>query len=125
MKLRQGFTLIELLVVVAIIGILITIAVPKFSKMTDGARKSATEANHRQIVSAVSMYIAAHNGITPNAQALLDTYLPPKGAASDGVAALKDKPEGSTYSFTYNADKSVTIKAFLDGATTPHCEWTS
>ena len=50
MKNRNGFTLIELLVVVAIIGIIASIGVVAYSGYTNAAKRSATLANHKQIV---------------------------------------------------------------------------
>ena len=122
MKSRQGFTLIELLVVVAIIGILITIAVPRFMSMTGGARVAATKANHRQIVSAVSMYIAEKDGAVPTATSDLDAYLPAYTSGNNAVEGLWDKPAGSVYNF--NSDgRVVSIEATLDGA--PIASWTT
>ena len=47
---RNGFTLIELLVVVAIIGILAAVGVVAYSGYTSGAKKQATNSNHKAIV---------------------------------------------------------------------------
>ena len=47
---QKGFTLIELLVVVAIIGILAAVGVVAYSGYTSGAKKKATETNHKIIV---------------------------------------------------------------------------
>jgi prepilin-type N-terminal cleavage/methylation domain-containing protein len=101
MKQRKGFTLVELLVVVAIIGILITIAVPRFMSMTGSSKKAALQANHRIIISAVTMYMAEHNGGFPTADSQLTPYLPPSATSGlSGLAALQGNPEGSTYALT-------------------------
>ena len=46
----KGFTLIELLVVVAIIGILAAVGVVAYNGYTASAKKSATTANHKNVV---------------------------------------------------------------------------
>ena len=57
-KKRKGFTLVELIVVIAIIGILVLIAVPRFGSITDAAEQRTVEANHRILISAAQMYYA-------------------------------------------------------------------
>ena len=47
---HNGFTLIELLVVVAIIGILAAVGVVAYNGYTASAKKSATTANHKNVV---------------------------------------------------------------------------
>lgn len=46
-KLNKGFTLAELLIVVAIIGVLVAISIPIFSKQLEKARDAVTIANIR------------------------------------------------------------------------------
>ena len=56
-KTIRAFTLIELLVVVAIIGILAAVGVVAYNGYTEGAKSSATKANHAQVLK----YIAAES----------------------------------------------------------------
>ena len=53
MKIKQmragGFTLVEIMIVVAIIGLLIAVAVPNFSKMRKDAQKTACHAQLQSI----------------------------------------------------------------------------
>jgi len=118
MKLRKGFTLVELLVVVAIIGILVLIAVPRFQSMTDGARRRTAEANHRIIVSAVTMFIANNNGAMPTDPAQLTPFMSPTFAELNGPAGGPAQPAGAIYTFTpgtVDGRATVTITTTLDG----------
>src|SRR3989454_7285060 len=52
----RGFTLIELMIVVAIIGVLVSIAVPLYANVTARSRIAKAQADIRSLVTAVSMY---------------------------------------------------------------------
>jgi len=54
---RAGFTLIELLVVIAIIAILAAILFPVFAQAREKARQSVCTSNHKQLGTALQMYI--------------------------------------------------------------------
>lgn len=52
---HNGFTLAELLIVVAIIGVLVAISIPVYSKLVQKARLAANQANARAAYSAVEV----------------------------------------------------------------------
>jgi type II secretion system protein G len=58
---RRGFTLIELLVVVVIIGLLASIAIPKFSATKDKARMASVRSDLRNVMTAQEAYFADFN----------------------------------------------------------------
>ena len=57
-KTTRGFTLIELLIVVVIIGILVAIAIPKFSNSKGRALVSQMKSDLRNMVTAQESYMA-------------------------------------------------------------------
>jgi prepilin-type N-terminal cleavage/methylation domain-containing protein len=57
-KSRAGFTLIELLIVVVIIGILATIAIPKFAATKDKAKLASVRSDLRNVMTAQEAYWA-------------------------------------------------------------------
>lgn len=105
MKNRKGFTLVELVIVVAIIGILVAIAVPRFAGLTDNARIRTFQSNGRAIISAITIYAADHNGRFPAAASggnVFDTlvdenYLTIQVEGGTADAPFDGAPEGATY----------------------------
>jgi prepilin-type N-terminal cleavage/methylation domain-containing protein len=79
---RQGFTLIELLIVVVIIGILATIAIPKFANTKEKAVVASMKSDLRNLASAQEAYWVENRtyypGVIPNAGFL---YQPSQGVS--------------------------------------------
>lgn len=57
---NKGFTLLEVVLVISIIGILITMIVPNFSRSQLSARVATHNANVSMIKSAAAMYLIDH-----------------------------------------------------------------
>ncbi|MFH1093815.1 MAG: prepilin-type N-terminal cleavage/methylation domain-containing protein [Candidatus Omnitrophota bacterium] len=58
---RKGFTLIELLIVIAILGILVSLILPRFADVRDDANVKVCVANLRGLVSAMNIYEVKEN----------------------------------------------------------------
>jgi len=90
---RDGFTLIELLIVVVIIGILASIAIPKFSATREKAFVSTMTADLRNLASLQEVH---HNGNFTYATDLDDLGF----VHSDGVTVVVAEATGQGWSGT-------------------------
>ena len=71
----RGFSLVELVVVVIIIGIIGAVAIPRLSRGSDGANKSALKQDLLVLNKAVDLYAAEHLGKYPDAAKVEDQLL--------------------------------------------------
>jgi general secretion pathway protein G len=67
----KGFTLIELMIVVAIIGILATIAIPKFAELMRKSAEGASKGNLGSVRAALGIYYGDLEGVYPDQLAAL------------------------------------------------------
>ncbi len=121
-KKRKGFTLIELVVVIAILGILMAIAIPRFSGVKDLAAKKAIEAEARSLLSGYEIHLAQEGSAPADGTAMGKYVTVPTG----GTYTIASTPNLFTYSraengFTWTATvgEDGTIVAVKGAAVTP------
>ncbi len=61
---KRGFTLIELLVVIVIIGLLVSIAIPKFTNTKEKAYLAQMKTDLRNLATVQEAYLYDHNAYT-------------------------------------------------------------
>lgn len=102
----NAFSLVEILIVLAIIGILLTIAIPNLFKAEEATRKRATEMEIRGIISAIYSYRLATYQLPKSIKQLVDEgYLK--------SSALKDEWD-TEYKFEVKGNKITITSAGPD-----------
>ena len=91
---RAGFTLIELLIVVVVIGILATIAIPKFSSMREKSYIAAVTSDLKSFASQQEIYLSNTFQYAGSVTALTDLTL------SDRVQLVVNEATGTGWAAT-------------------------
>ena len=122
---RDGFTLIELLVVLAIIGTLITIALPKYLHSVQRSREAVLHQDLRVMRTAIDQYVADTGRFPQSLDDLVkQRYLrslpedPVTGSAASWVSVAP--PEGVAVAGVYDV-RSGADGYSLDG--TAYAQW--
>src|SRR5699024_7858854 len=108
---------VELIVVIAILGILVTLALPRLMVSRDSARENAHKTNMKTLKSAANIAVAEHGA--PNSRVVWDSV---KKDETDDYASRhyieewpenpfpENKGQGRNYMVTINEDGEVSVE---------------
>ena len=102
LRMKKGFTLAELLIVVAIIGVLVAVAIPIFSRSLERAREATCMANRRSLYAQV---IAEHILSDRPCSELFNEYVVNAGKC----------PSGGTFSWEDSGNAGIIKCDYHDG----------
>lgn len=117
----SGFTLIELLIVVVIIGILASIAIPKFANTKEKAYVASMKSDLRNLVSAQESYLADNQtyasalGVLDFTQSTAVTVTIGTGAASGWGATASHSSTSVTCAIFYGSGATPVAPATKEG----------
>ena len=70
---KTGFTLLELMIMVAIIGLLVLLAIPRFANLIDKSREGSTKGALSTVRNAIQVYYGDNEGWFPTGGNALDS----------------------------------------------------
>ncbi len=104
---KKAFTLIELLAILGIIGVLVSIAIPKYFDLLEKANLAATLGNLSAIRSALSVYYATYleypRSIDPEKEPKFKENLTELPSVKSKYPYGADSPDGNTVTISLNA----------------------
>ena len=125
---KKGYTLLELMIVVAIVGILVTLAIPTFQQSAMKAKEAALKQNLFTMRAVIDQYYADRGDYPSSLDALVEAkYLreipvdPLTKSNSTCTSIYEDQEEGDDSPAGIYDVKSGSDEAALDG--TPYKEW--
>lgn len=116
---NRGFTLVELLIVIVIIGILATVAIPKYAKVKEKGYTATLKSDLRNLVTSQESYFADHNTYATLADLIAENRYNP----SSGVNMVTADETITGWSATATHPALVDITAcgvYVGSAAPPH-----
>ena len=122
-RLRKGFTLIELLIVVVIIGILASIAIPKFANTKEKAHIASMKSDLHNLITAQEAYFSDNNSAYAQSTSNLGTNFKPSNGVTVTIGGVSQSGWSATAT-SANTPKTCTVTlsfaSTADG--TPQCQ---
>lgn len=117
---QKGFATLEVILMVMVIGILASIAVPRFTNVTTAANTAKIQSDLTTIDTAITIYVMEKGTTTPPSMSNLGDYIqdidnlkPPTGKAY--VNGTATTITNTTYAVTAVTGKDGEYRATLDG----------
>jgi prepilin-type N-terminal cleavage/methylation domain-containing protein len=106
----RGFTLLEILVVLTVIGLILALAVPAYSKLAPRLRLLA--ASHQLLAN-----LRHAHSVAISRQQTVSVALVP--AAATGTIGVDERAPAVSVAATTNSGETTTVRFYADGSATP------